>query len=290
MTRLVESQRVVGATRTRVIETTVGTGPTVLLLHGYSDTAETWRGVLDELAAAGCHAVAVDLPGHGRAESLEAGPLLEQLEAFGKAAAAAWTDQGQAPIVVGNSLGAIVAIRVAQESPSSVVAIVPISPAGFGHAWYVRVFERYQRLNPLMFHPVVPMRAFQVLAARAFAVLAGGGTPLVPGTASVYAAQYRHRSDVGRVLGIVPQVLSELPESALTRTRITVPMHVVWGRRDRMTLVAGAEPLQRLGHRGTVTILDDAGHCPQVQVPAVLAAQLAGIVAEVRASQESAAG
>lgn len=285
---LVESERTIGSTRTRVIETS-GTGPVLLLLHGFSDSAVTWNGVLEELARLGCRAVAVDLPGHGRAEPLPPGPVLAQLEAFAAEAVARWTEAGRPPIVVGNSLGAIMAIRVAQERPASVAAIVPIAPAGFGHAWHVRILERYHHLNPLLFQPFVPMSVFQVLAARAFAFFAGGGSPLVPGTAATYAAQFRRSADVARLLGLAPLVLAELPQSALTRARIQVPTHVVWGRRDRMTLATGAEPLRNLCDQASVTVLDDAGHCLQLQVPAVVAAQLARIAAGVRAA-ESAAG
>ncbi|MER6900182.1 alpha/beta fold hydrolase, partial [Amycolatopsis sp. NPDC000740] len=39
--------------------------PRLVLLHGYCDSADTWRPVLGELAAAGIAAIAVDLPGFG---------------------------------------------------------------------------------------------------------------------------------------------------------------------------------------------------------------------------------
>ncbi|MGB3332425.1 MAG: alpha/beta fold hydrolase, partial [Mycobacterium sp.] len=52
-----------------------GDGTPVVLLHGYGDSADTWRGVLTRLAAAGRRAVAVDLPGFGQADPRRAGPL-----------------------------------------------------------------------------------------------------------------------------------------------------------------------------------------------------------------------
>jgi alpha-beta hydrolase superfamily lysophospholipase len=48
---------------------TVGAGGTpIVLLHGYADSADTWRPVLSRLEAAGRHAINVDLPGFGHAE------------------------------------------------------------------------------------------------------------------------------------------------------------------------------------------------------------------------------
>lgn len=41
-----------------------GAGPLALCLHGFPDTARTWRYLLPELAAAGFHAVAVFMRGY----------------------------------------------------------------------------------------------------------------------------------------------------------------------------------------------------------------------------------
>src|SRR5689334_23200407 len=46
-----------------------GTGPTVLLLHGFPEFWYSWRHQLPALAAAGFHAVAPDLRGYGRTDA-----------------------------------------------------------------------------------------------------------------------------------------------------------------------------------------------------------------------------
>ena len=45
-----------------------GTGPVVLLVHGFPEHWWSWRFQLPEMAAAGYRAVAVDLPGYGRSD------------------------------------------------------------------------------------------------------------------------------------------------------------------------------------------------------------------------------
>src|SRR5947208_9664664 len=97
---------------TRVLELE-GDGPPLVLLHGWADSADTWRHVL---AAAGCRdrrALAVDFPGFGAADPVGAGPVLPQLDAF-SAELVAWAAEGDDAILVGNSLGGAVALRVAQ--------------------------------------------------------------------------------------------------------------------------------------------------------------------------------
>ena len=43
-----------------------GSGPTVLLVHGFPESWYSWRYQLPALAAAGYHAVAIDVRGYGR--------------------------------------------------------------------------------------------------------------------------------------------------------------------------------------------------------------------------------
>ena len=80
------------------------TGPRLVLLHGYCDSADTWRPALEQLAAAGIPAVAVDLPGFGDAQPLRPGPMLPQLDAFTTAVVKEPAVLGSV-VLAGNSLG-----------------------------------------------------------------------------------------------------------------------------------------------------------------------------------------
>ena len=60
MTHLYEYRLQVAGHATRALETT-GTGPGIVLLHGWCDSADTWRRLLEELALHGRRAIAVDL-------------------------------------------------------------------------------------------------------------------------------------------------------------------------------------------------------------------------------------
>jgi pimeloyl-ACP methyl ester carboxylesterase len=86
----------------------LGAGPPVVLLHAGVADRTMWTGHLRPLADAGFRVIAVDLPGFGEA-------LLEPGEQ------AAWTDvlqtmdglSVQRAVLVGNSFGGAVALRVA---------------------------------------------------------------------------------------------------------------------------------------------------------------------------------
>lgn len=140
-----ECRLTVGGVTTRALELD-GEGPSLLLLHGYSDSADTWRPLLGELAKLGRGALAVDLPGFGQADSLVAGAILPQIDRFAAALIreAAGDDTKAPPLVVGNSLGAVTGLCAAQDPGLPLGGVVAISPAGFGHQPWVELAERTQ--------------------------------------------------------------------------------------------------------------------------------------------------
>lgn len=264
-------------TRALEIEGDAGShrGPAFILLHGFGDHAGTWIPVLDELGRRGHRAVALDLPGYGESDGAEAGPMLPQLDAFLADAIERWTIDGVPPIVVGNSLGGVLAIRAAQQAAQSgapVSGIVPVSPAGFGHVWFIDVLEKLYWVNPLLFTPVVPMAVFRELTAAGYAWAAGGPAPVLPGIPRAAAAHFRSGADVKRIFGSAPHLLAEIRSGA--RSPINVPCLIIWGRHDRLTKVSGATKVHPLAPGADLVVLEDCGHCAQVQRPDLVASEL----------------
>jgi pimeloyl-ACP methyl ester carboxylesterase len=60
------SHRIIASNGIRLHIAECGTGPTVLLIHGFPESWYSWRAQLPALAAAGYHAVAMDVRGYGR--------------------------------------------------------------------------------------------------------------------------------------------------------------------------------------------------------------------------------
>jgi pimeloyl-ACP methyl ester carboxylesterase len=111
---LVEHGLTLAGYKTRVLELE-GDGVPIVMFHGYADSADTWRQCLALLARGGQRAVAVDLPGFGEADPLLPDPILPQLDAFAAEAVAYAAGRPRQPVmVVGNSLGGCVSIRLAE--------------------------------------------------------------------------------------------------------------------------------------------------------------------------------
>lgn len=282
---ITQTRPYVGRWRTRALEV-AGDGPVLLLLHGFGDHAGTWLPVLAELRRRGRRAVALDLPNFGEADPVGPGPMLESLHEFVAEAVATWTEGGVPPVVVGNSLGGVLALRMGADPEVSVSGVVPVSPAGFGHVWFIDVLERYSWINPLLFTPVVPMRVFRYLTANGFAWGAAGSAGVVKGVSRAMAAHFRSGADVKRIFGVAPSLLAEIRAWSDDLPALTAPCLVIWGRGDRLTLVAGAEVLAGQVPHAELVILEDCGHCAQVGRPDLVAEHLARFVAATTPANE----
>src|ERR687885_1531336 len=106
-----------------------GEGPPLVLLHGAGDNALDWRWVMPDLAAT--HRVyAPDLPGSPDS----ARPTVDYSPAFFERFIAGFLDAleiGPATFV-GNSLGGLIALRLALSEPARVTALVLVDSAGLG--------------------------------------------------------------------------------------------------------------------------------------------------------------
>ncbi len=175
MQPLFEHRLYLAGYRTRVLELE-GDGPPLLLLHGFSDSADTWRILLDKLARRGRRAVAVDLPGFGTCDVLnDHEPILVQHRRFA-AAAVEWMAPEGGAVVVGNSLGGLVSLLLAEDD-HDLAGIVPVAPAGLDMARWFTVIERDPLLRTLLAAPVpIPRPALQRVVAEIYKRLAQIGT------------------------------------------------------------------------------------------------------------------
>jgi pimeloyl-ACP methyl ester carboxylesterase len=235
-----------------------GAGPTrLLLLHGVGGGREAWSACAPALADAGLTVMAADLPGYGLSAAID------PFDLAGMAArVAALVEAGRAgrSVLVGHSMGGMVAQELWARAPGSVQALVlaNTSPA-FGKpdgAWQQGFLaERFAPLEaglgmaglaaqlvPAMLGPAAPSDA----AAAAQAMMAG-----VP--EATYRAALRALVAFDR--------RAWLPS-------ITVPTLVITGQHDR---TAPPEVAARMAARipgAACVLLPGAGHLAPIEQPA----------------------
>lgn len=282
MQPLFEHRRRFGGFQTRVLELE-GEGPGVVLLHGYADSADTWRYVLDRLARAERRAVAVDLPGFATADPLSPGPVLPQLDRFAAAVVEDVAAAGDPVVAVGNSLGGCVALRVAEDPDAPLAGVVPIAPAGLDMARWFAILERDPALRHLLAVPVpLPERAVREVVGRVYRALAFANPGDVDrAVVDAFTSHHRERRIVRRYLDTGRRVLPEL-RRPFRLERVQAPVLLVWGERDVMVSPSGAERVLAALPQTEVELLPGVGHCPQIEAPDRLAELLLAFPANVR--------
>ncbi|WP_351237232.1 alpha/beta hydrolase [Streptomyces sp. NPDC002133] len=120
------------AGRTHLVEQ--GSGPVVLLLHGFPESWYAWRHQLPVLAAAGYRAVAIDVRGYGRSSKPEEIDAYRMLELVEDNVAVVDALGEESAIVIGHDWGATIAATSALVRPDAFRAVgllsVPYTPPG----------------------------------------------------------------------------------------------------------------------------------------------------------------
>jgi pimeloyl-ACP methyl ester carboxylesterase len=269
-----------------------GEAAPMVLLHGYSDSADCWRRLLGLYARRGRHAVALDLPGFGAASPLhDDEPVLEQLDRFVAAAIEGLADEhGRQVLVVGNSMGGCAALRAAERENAPIAGVVPIAPAGLTLARWVRIIEGERLLRLLLASPLpLPEVAVREVVGRLYRTLAFARPRDVdPAAVASFTRHLRSRDAVSRTLAVAHRLLAELNEP-FHLERLAVPVLLVWGDNDRLVFATGAERVLREVESSRIVVIENCGHCPQVEATDRLADLLDAFDREIATSGEPAA-
>jgi pimeloyl-ACP methyl ester carboxylesterase len=263
---LIEHRLELGGFDTRVLELEGG-GPPLVLVHGYADSADTWRRVLDRFARVRRRALAVDLPGFGAAEPLRDGPVLPQLDAVVAGAVEhAHAESGEPVVLAGNSLGGALSLRAAEHDDLPLRGIVPIAPAGLDHPRWFTLIERDPIVRWVLAAPVpLPEQVLRTAVGEAYRQLAfANPRRAAREVVRAFTDHHRDRASVHRILGNGRRLLPEL-EDPFRLERIRCPVLLVWGERDRMVSASGARHVTAALPDTTYELLEGVGHCAQVE-------------------------
>jgi pimeloyl-ACP methyl ester carboxylesterase len=247
-----------------------GSGPPLVLLHGFTESWRAWELVLGMLERR--HDVlAVTMAGHA------GGPPIE-----GEATAAAVLDAVERAMdeagmptahVAGNSLGGYVALRLAERGRArTVVALAP------GGGW-APGDDSYKDVLAFQAQLLEQVRAAAPHAEALLATPSGRRRATESLTVSyehIPVELLAHEMRAIAACSAGPAMIATALRSGwpLDPERVTCPVRIVWGTEDRLLeWPRAAERYRRLLPNADWVVLDGVGHAPQLDVP-LQAAQL----------------
>ena len=240
-----------------------GRAATVVLLHGLFDSAMGWRGLPQRLSRMGLAVHAPDLPGHGDSDA-DAGSLDGMTEHI-----RAGLPEGPLSLV-GHSLGAVLAVRLARRLGARVTRLVLIAPAGIG-----------ARINADFLDGMLAAETPAALA-RALALL----DTLPPGD-TLLATELARLSQRRAYLAALVHALAHQGMQQLDLIpdleTMAAPVSVIWGTGDR---ILDWRNVALLPSHVAIHLVRGAGHLPHLAAPGLLPALLAapGSAAERRSA------
>jgi pimeloyl-ACP methyl ester carboxylesterase len=239
--------------------------PAILLLHGLGDEADTWRHIFPALSPE-YRVIAPDLPGFGRSDQ----PARAYTIPFFQAVILELMDALSLPrgILVGHSMGAVIAHSIALQAPERVERLVLISGSlairsqrlnlgtllflvpGLGEWLYKRLRRdpqaAYHTLEPYYHHlKDLPEADRQFLFQRV--------------NERVWSEGQR-RAFLSTLRNLAALISGQQGRLAAQLAGLAVPTLVIWGREDRINPVENGQALLQVQPAARLKLLDGAGH------------------------------
>ncbi len=252
-------------------------GPPLVLIHGWAGSSEWWSPLIDRLGGER-HVLAVDMMGSNRGPqpppNFELGYQTEMLERT-----LAHHGIGEA-IVVGQSMGALLAVNLAERAPERVLGLVLLAiPPEMS-------FLRVTLMGHLSFLPVLGALTWNH----------GPDFMIRQGLGVLFAPKFSIPDWILREVRAIPHRDARLLRDALIAhleqvhprdqiERAAKPTVIVWGEQDQFWPIRAAAEYERVA---PVVRLPGVGHTPQVEAPAAVVDEIDRLAASIPAAAPSA--
>lgn len=259
-------------------------GRPILFIHGYGGLIEHWRRVLPPLARS--HTVAaLDLYGFG----YSAQPREISGSALWSRQVAAFVRQvlpGPA-VVVGHSLGGMVAAQVAHDYPELVQGLVLVNSAGLPPSREPSAFDR-------AFFGLVQTSGLGELLAGVFANEWGVRQSLrsayyreecvTDELVELFSAPLRRRDGIRSYLAVTRALANSYLD--ISPGAVQVPTLLLWGEHDQSLPPSVAHAFkQRMFPQAEIQIVPESGHCPFDEAADVFSNKLLGWLNRIKVDQ-----
>jgi len=229
----------------------------VLFIHGLGSSADRWLDIPDALSLQNLHAVAIDLPGFGLSDK----PAINYTIAeFAKSVAGFMQNAGiKQASLVGHSLGGYIAAQLAIDYPELVNKLALVDTSGMLDG-PTPLLQQY--LDAAMNPTKQSVRAvFEQMVAdkiRIPEILVDGFIYRIsqPGAQAAFKSAYDN--SVNTQIG------------AEKLKQINAPTLIIWGMQDSLIPLKYFKIFQEAIAHAEVVIVEDAGHAPFAEKPAIV--------------------
>ena len=235
----------------------------VLFIHGLGSSADRWLDIPDALSLLGLHSIALDLPGFGLSDKPEGMDYSIRIfvEVVADFIRRIGMQEGKISIV-GHSLGGYIAAQLAAEHGDRVDRLVLIDTSGRLDG-PTPLLQQY--LDAAMNPSKKAVRAvFEQLVADPIRIpeaLVDGFIYRISQAGAKHAFKSAYDNSVNTQIGAGR--LKQIGDSK-------IPTLILWGRQDRLIPPEYFRAFQESIRGSNVVIVEDAGHAPFAEKPAIV--------------------
>ena len=253
-----------------VYQETVGSGPSLVLLHANGGDHRDFAAIAPRLAESGWRVTSLDWPGHGRSPRTGS----ETAVGFGTLLVDVLEGIGGRHVLLGNSVGGFAALHAAAQAPDLVGGLVLVSPGGFTPRW-----PGMAAVCRTISSPVVAPRAYRTLPR----LYLRDRNPAV--SAAIARAEKASRSaDSAEVFASLWRSFADLDHDARPLADgVCCPVLLAWGTRDPILpwRIDGRRARAALTDAEIVTF-EGAGHQPFIERPEEFLDRTASFLSRLR--------
>jgi 2-hydroxy-6-oxonona-2,4-dienedioate hydrolase len=235
----------------------------LLFLHGLGSSSDRWIDI-PEAFSRHCHTIAVDLIGFGGSDSPELNYTIKTFREFVlDFMRSIQIDDGRTT-VIGHSLGGYIAAEIAIENRSMINRLVLIDSSGMLDG-PTPLLEEYLEAAISASHEKVK-KVFEQLVAQSWRVI-----PILvdifinrinrPGAKHAFESAFFNST--GTQIGL--HRLKKIQD---------VPTLVIWGKSDNLIPIEHSKLFEETISNTSLEIVDDAGHAPFAEKPAIVSEML----------------
>jgi pimeloyl-ACP methyl ester carboxylesterase len=246
-----------------------GKGKTLLFLHGFGANSYTWTKVSDTLSQ-NHRVILLDLKGHGASPKPNdnAYSLHDQAELV----TAFIMENGLEDLtLIGHSLGGgialLVALKLDSKVPNPISSLILVDTVAYSQP--LPAFIKILRV-PILAQLLACLVPNRLQALQVLRLAYHDNDKITNDTIDAYSAPLAlpgaHHALIETAKQIIPQDIEDISSRYGT---IRIPTLLLWGEHDRIVPLEIGERLHGAISNSDLVVIDDAGHIPHEEAPAV---------------------
>jgi len=246
-----------------------GTGPPIILLHGFGGSTYSWRHVAPSLAES-YRVIGVDLVGFGYTDRpVEASPyrrdeqvrrLVGLLDSLGEREAT-W---------IGHSYGGGIALALAAQHPERVRSLIVVDSVGPNYPIERR--RPIARSQALSFAYIRGFGLRKWFVARVLRDIVHDEESVTPQVVEEYRERLRISGATRAFRHLSSPATEEEANKIIDLADISAPSLVIWGEHDPlMSTEVGQKGVEKMPNARPLIVIESTGHAPMEEEPARVA-------------------